>query len=197
MRSEVKRYHAVAMSLHWLIAFGILANLLIGYFLEDLRGADRFFYYQLHKSIGITVLLLSVLRLVWRLLNPPPAYPTTMKRWEVVVSHITHGLFYVLMIGVPLLGWLIVSASPKNIPTVLFWTVPWPNLPFDWAEDRKALSHLFGDLHSLFAYGTLGLLCLHVGAVLRHHWLMKDEILLRMTPPFAAPLLRFIRGEKT
>jgi cytochrome b561 len=197
MTSNVARYHIGAIALHWVVAFVLIANLLLGLLLEDIADADKFQAYQWHKSLGVTVLLLGVLRLVWRLTHMIPADLPNFKPWEITVSKITHVLFYVLMIGIPLTGWMIVSASPRNFPTMLFGLLPWPHLPFlQGFVDQKEVMKSISDVHGALAYGILVLLVLHVGAALRHHFMLKDDVLLRMTPAWKEKCLRKIRGEK-
>jgi cytochrome b561 len=125
-----ERYTAVAMVLHWLIAIGILALIGVGLAMTHLTLAPmlQFQLYQLHKSIGITVLLGVLLRILWRVFHPPPALPD-MPRLEKAAAEGAHTLLYVLMIVLPLTGWALVSVSPFNLPTVLYGLVPWPHLP--------------------------------------------------------------------
>lgn len=195
--SNIRRYHAVAMSLHWLIAALIIINLGMGLLFDDMAKPDRFFFMQLHKSFGITVLVLTCLRLLWRLFRKPPPEIPSLQGWELTAARTVHFLIYVLMFAIPISGWVLVSSSPLHLPTVLYWTISWPNLPFfDTLADPKAFSHQVGDLHAWLAYAMIGLLFLHVGAALRHHWILKDETLFRMTPVFFGNFLRRIRGEK-
>jgi len=199
MTQSIVRYHSGAIILHWLMALLIFGNLALGLLLEDIPNDQKFQFYQLHKSIGISVLVLAVLRIVWRLLHPAPALPATLKSWEVWAVKITHFLFYVLMVGIPFSGWALVSASPKKIPTILFGIVPLPHLPFfDAVVDdnaRKELSHSIGEVHELLAYALLALLALHVAAALRHHWILKDETILRMTPKWCGAFLQKLRDK--
>ncbi|NDE89764.1 MAG: cytochrome b [Alphaproteobacteria bacterium] len=199
MSEAVKRYHAGAMILHWLMALLILGNLALGLLLEDIPIEQRFQFYQLHKSIGITVLVLTVLRIIWRLMYRAPALPGHIKPWEKAVANLTYVLFYLLMVAIPFSGWMMVSSSPKNIPTFLYGILPLPHLPFFDAiqdiEARKELSHSIEEVHLWLAYGLLTLLALHVGAALRHHWILKDEIILRMTPRWMEGVLQKLRGK--
>ena len=95
----------------------------------------------------------------------------------------THVLLYVLMIGMPLVGWALVSASPLNIPTVLFGVIPWPHLPiFSDLHDKAHVAPVLGMIHAYGAYVLIALLLLHAGAALRHHLVMRDEVLRRMIP---------------
>jgi cytochrome b561 len=200
MSDTIKRYHSGAIILHWLMAVLLLGNLVLGLLLEDIPNDQKFQFYQLHKSLGISVLVLTLVRIVWRLMFPAPALPVSLKSWEVAAVKITHFLFYVLMLGIPLSGWALVSASPRNIPTILFGIIPLPHLPFfegvTDVELRKNISHTIGDAHELLAYIILALLAVHILAALRHHWIIKDETMLRMTPKFLEKILQKLRGNR-
>jgi cytochrome b561 len=174
------------MGLHWLIAALILTNIGLAWtFTNTPQGLLWFKLIQLHKSIGITVLLLSVLRLGWRLINPPPPEPETLKPWERIASQVVHWGFYVIMIGLPLSGWVMVSASLKGLPTLLYGLVPWPHigaihsLP---ADARKTWGHWGGNVHGLLAWLTYALVVLHVGAAMKHWLIDRDSVIGRMVP---------------
>lgn len=174
-------YHAVAIALHWIIAILIIGQIAGGLYMHQLPATTlKFELYQWHKSFGILVLLLSLARLGWRLTHPAPALPVEMPRWEKLVARFTHVAFYCLMIGIPLVGWLIVSASPYDLPTVLFKLVPWPHLP--GIPKSEGLEDLFAQIHEILAFATIGLIVLHAGAALKHHFYNRDEILTRMVP---------------
>ncbi len=175
------RYDPIAVTLHWLIALLIIGMLALGFLMEDFPGSIRPLAYTLHKSTGITILALSLFRLVWRLLNPPPALPAAMPRHLKLAAKATHWLFYVLILAMPLSGWLMVSASQKY-PTVFFWIGEVPFIPMPTGIDGKATAHMFGDYHLWFAYSTLLLLALHLGAALKHHFVDRDTVLTRMLP---------------
>jgi len=182
------RYSSVAIILHWMIAALILANFLIGLRFDAVKGLALFDLMQWHKSIGITVLVLSCTRLAWRLFNRPPAVPG-MPAWERRAAAATHWLFYGLIIGLPLTGWVVVSASPFNIPTLLYKTIPWPHIGL--VHDlpltaRKSIEERAGELHEWLAWGGAVLLLLHVAAALRHHFVKRDLVLWSMIP--VAPL---------
>ena len=106
---------------------------------------QRFKIYQWHKSFGVLVLGLSAFRLIWRLTHKAPALPDGMKNWEIIAAKITHIGFYVLMIGVPLLGWAMVSASLLPIENKLFYLIPLPDMPgvsaSETVEQRLKLLH--------------------------------------------------------
>ncbi|MEN3975264.1 cytochrome b [Emcibacter sp. SYSU 3D8] len=179
------RYSAVAITLHWLIALAVGALVVLGIVMTGLPDAElarKFALYQWHKSIGITVLLLSLLRLAWRLTHRAPPLPPTLKPWERIAARATHIGFYGLIILIPLLGWAMVSASPYNIPTVLYGQISWPHLPVPKSMFGAALA-----AHVWLAFGAVALLVLHVAAALKHHFILKDDVLARMVPFLRPP----------
>jgi cytochrome b561 len=188
MRSQ-HRYSAVAILLHWGIAALILLNLFLGWRMGFLKGLSQFDMFQLHKSVGITVLVLSVARLLWRLTHPAPPLPAGMRPWEKAAAHGTHWLFYGMMIGMPLTGWAMVSVSPWNIPTLLWHHIPWPHIGFLHslpADSKKTVEAVSGDIHEYIAFGGAALIVLHVAAALKHQFLTRDGVLGRMVPGLSA-----------
>ena len=187
MSERGARYTNVAIALHWLIALAILAMLALGLTMTHVKLApvDKFKLYQLHKSIGLTILVLAVLRLLWRFTHRPPALPAGMPAWERGAADATHVILYVFMIGMPLVGWALVSASPFNLPTVLYGVLPWPHLP--WlttlpAASKPAVEGVLKAVHAYGAYALIAFLALHAGAALRHYLVLHDTILQRMIP---------------
>jgi cytochrome b561 len=181
MSVSVRRYHGVAIALHWLMALALVGLFGAGLWMTDLPlGTLKFEIYQLHKSLGITVLLLALVRLGWRFTHPVPAAPPAMTRWEQAAARASHVAFYALMIGIPLAGWAMVSVSVWNVPTVLYGLIPWPHLPLGGPD--KVLEGNFKLVHEWLAIGLMTLLVLHVGAALRHHFALKDDVLARMVP---------------
>ena len=180
------RYTTVAIILHWLIAAAIIFQIILGWRMGDEpKGPSTYAIFQLHKSIGITILLLSLARLGWRLFHRPPPHPATQPRWETVASQVVHVAFYVIMIGLPVTGWIMVSASKLNIPTLLYGTVPWPHLPLlpELATGPKHLWYKAGQIsHDLLVKTTYLLLAVHLGAVAKHQILDRDEVLGHMAP---------------
>lgn len=185
------RYSLVAIVLHWAIAAAILGQIALGLYMTSLTNREiglKFALYQFHKSVGITILALTLLRLVWRLLHKPPPPPAGQPLWERRAAHATHIAFYGFMIGLPLTGWIIVSSTPLDIPTILFGIIPLPNLPgLNTLSNSAAISSSFADIHAVAAYFLLATVALHVGAALKHHAIDRDEVLWRMLP---LPLLR-------
>lgn len=184
MNATRNRYTNVAIVLHWLIAAAIIFQMVLGWRLGDApKGATTYALFQLHKSIGFTILFLSVARLAWRFTHKPPALPSHMKVWKKTASHLVHMGFYGIMLGLPLTGWLLVSTSKISIPTVLFGVIPMPHLPFlsELAVTTKAmLNDAAGAGHGLLALLTCLLLVLHIGAVLKHQVIVKDNVFARM-----------------
>ena len=180
------KYAPVAIGLHWLIALAILFQISLGWRMDDhAHGAQTYLVFQLHKSVGITILLLSLIRLGWRLSNPPPPLPSHLATWERRLAAVTHIGFYVIMIGLPLTGWLIVSASKTQIPTLLYGTIPWPHLPglAHASAETKAAWRFVGEAgHGVLAKLTYLLFALHVAGALKHHLLDRDDTLARMIP---------------
>lgn len=190
MSQPTARYTGIAIALHWAIALVIVLQVFGGMALETFAAGDielAKLAYNMHKTFGLLVLFLSLARLAWRLLNPPPPEPV-MPGWQVMVSRVTHWMFYGLMIGVPLSGWLMVSVATPDLPTLLF-NVPglaWPHLP-GLAAPGSALADVLHEAHEVLAFATMGLLGLHVGAALKHQFVDKDNLLARMVPGVFGP----------
>ncbi len=184
------RYAAGAILLHWIIALAIVAQVSLAWRFGDDHSPTGFALTQLHKSIGITVLLLSLLRLGWRLVNPPPPEPAGLATWEKAASQVVHWAFYAIMIGMPLTGWIMVSASRTQIPTLLYGIIPWPNIPGigGLATPAKHMWNTIGHTgHSALAWGFYGLFVLHVAGALKHQVLDRDTPILSRMAPGAVP----------
>jgi cytochrome b561 len=181
------RYGVVAMTLHWLLAAAILFMLGLGPYMTGLEETDPWTFplFQLHKSIGLTILMLSVVRLLWRLANPVPMLPIQMKPWERVGARTVHVLFYVLMIAIPLMGWATVSSAALAVPTTWFGLFEWPHIPFLADLPRAEKRMIEGPLaatHSVLAFSMLALMGLHAAAALKHHFRDRDDVLKRILP---------------
>ena len=191
-RANQVRYNGVAMTLHWVVAALIITNILIAWYFNTLNGAAKIPPVQLHKSIGITVLLLSLARLAWRIAARPPALPASVTGWERTVAGAVYVLFYVVMIGMPLTGWALSSASPLIMvyPIKLYGVIPWPaigyltHLPHD---QMKSAHETFVTLHGLGAKLAYALIVLHVLAAGRHWLILRDGVAGRMVPFLRAP----------
>ena len=170
------RYSLGAIVLHWLIAAALAFQIVFADSLEGPRGPDLFARFQLHKSVGITILLLSVLRVGWRVVAPRPA-PVAGPKWAMTLSGLVHFGFYVVMIGAPLTGWILVSTSEVRVDTLLFGSIPWPNLPVpQWMGEPAE------EIHEILPKLGIALFVLHVAGALRHQYLLGTPILARMLP---------------
>ncbi len=129
-----------------------------------------------HKGLGITILLLAVLRILWRITHPPPALPAELPRWQHRSSQGVHYFLYALIVAIPLSGWLMSSA--KGVQTVWFGMLPLPDL----IAKNKELGGMLKNLHTSLNYTLLGLVLLHLAAVVKHQWVNHDSILVRMLP---------------
>lgn len=170
------RYTRVAIWLHWTIAALILANLAIGLLSEPLKA---FALMPAHKAIGISVLALSIARLLWRLGHPAPALPASIPAWQRAVSALTHFALYAMMILIPLTGWWFVSAAAQRRPLDWFGLFPIPYLPVHQAGGAMH------EAHALLGWAMLALVVLHVAAALKHHLVDRDTVLTRMAPALA------------
>lgn len=185
LKNTPEAFGAVALTFHWLVALCVFAMFAIGFYMTSLPVTDPLAYslFQLHKSLGFTILILVVLRFLWRLGNPPPALPAHMPAWERFAAKATHYAFYLALVALPLSGWVLVSASPYNIPTHFWGLVEWPHLGFVASSpDKEAWEAAAETVHKIVLWAALALIGLHAAAALRHHFMLKDDILARMVP---------------
>lgn len=173
------RYSLGAIAFHWSIAALIAGNYALAWIAEDLPREQAMQMMANHKALGVTVLLLSVGRIVWRIVNRPPAFLSSLQPGVATLARLTHGLFYLLMIGVPLAGWLIHSAYTGGAPLNAFGIFDYPGLPV--AKDKAGVE-LAAEVHEILANIMLVLIGLHVLGALKHHWLDRDGSLSRMLP---------------
>lgn len=168
---------APAKFFHWTVALLILVQIPLGFAAALWRLSPlKLELFVWHKSTGMLILMLMLLRLCWRLANPTPALPLQTPRWERYAAHASHGLLYALAIALPLSGWVINSAAA--VPFSVFWLVPLPPIV---APDER-----LEDLAKLVHFSLLVALCLvlavHIGAALRHHLIKRNDVLRRMLP---------------
>lgn len=177
LRNTPDSWGSLAKLLHWGMAVMIFALIALGWlaFAWPLTPT-KLALFVWHKSFGILLLGLALLRLLWRLANPTPALPAGTPRWERLAARSSHALLYVLMIAMPLSGWMIQSAA--NVPFRVFWLFPLPALT---APD-KALEELAKKVHFGLFLALSMTLALHIFAALRHHWVKRNDVLARMLP---------------
>jgi len=173
----MKKYTPTAIALHWLMALAIIGMFTLGFYMADLPlSPNKLKLFSWHKWAGISIFLLAIVRLGWRVAYRPPALPEHMGRAEQFVARAGHRLLYVLMFAIPLSGWLMSSA--KGVQTVFFGVLPIPDL----LEKNKELGDLLQTIHwglnLLLAVTVIG----HVAAALKHHFVDKDDVLIRMLP---------------
>jgi len=183
----MSRYTKTAMVFHWLVAALIIANVTLAWTWPLLADEQVRPLIDTHKSIGITVLGLAIMRLLWRLTHRPPAFPTTYQRWERTVSHLVHGLLYVIIFAMPLTGWIMDSAwkDAATHPMYLFGLFEWPRIAYFQHLDpatQDRLHGLFGAGHELGAKALYVLFALHVTGALKHQWIDREPELQRMWP---------------
>lgn len=177
MNRGAQQYTRVAIGLHWWIALLIFIAFPLGVYMHDLPlSPDKLRLYSWHKWIGVTVFLLAFARLCWRARHAPPALPDSLPQWQKLASHATHMLLYLLIVAVPLSGWLMSSA--KGVQTVWLGVLPIPDL----IGKDKELGNLLVAVHKSLNFSLLVLVALHVMAALKHHFIDKDNILRRMLP---------------
>lgn len=169
------------MILHWLIAVLIVLNFIAVWVAEDMPKAERMQIMANHKSIGITVLILTVARILWRVTHRPPPFQRTQQPWERALARGVHALFYFAMIGIPLTGWSMVSGGG---PVSVFGLFRVPALPVPTSE---AASSTFFTVHEKLGTLMLVLLALHVLGALKHQFVDRDRTLGRMIPFLRAP----------
>ena len=189
-----RRYNTGAIVLHWIMALLVLTNIGLAWYFNTLHGEAKTAPVQLHKSIGITVLVLTLIRLGWRLAVRHPPLPDYVKGWEKALAKTVQALFYVVLIGLPLTVWAFTSASPliHIFPIVLYNVIPWPTLPILSTlphDQMKAAHSLFLTGHGLLAKLAYVLIVLHVAGALKHQFINNDDVVARMIP--------FLRRRKT
>jgi len=173
----VRRYTATAIALHWLIALLVACSAALGLYMADLPlSPSKLQYYSWHKWIGVSIFIFAVLRVLWRLTHTAPSMPPAMPRWERGAAAVSHLLLYVLVIVIPLSGWLMSSAL--GVQTVYLGVLPLPDLI---ARD-KILGEQLKLVHAGLNWTLAVLVGLHVAAALRHHFVSRDDVLERMLP---------------
>lgn len=180
-RAPIPRYNRTAAALHWIIAALVVAQIYVGFTFGD-RGDARGDWFDWHKTLGFAILLLSLARLGWRFAAPPPPLPATMPGWQRAAARISHALFYLVLIGLPMSGWAYISTgsgAANSATTSLAFGLAWPFLP----GLPRAGHDAFEAIHVALVWTTLALLALHVAAAIKHNFLDRDESAGRM-PPF-------------
>lgn len=185
LRNLSERYGLVAIALHWTVAALFLSQVAIGIYMTDLPLTDPrvFPLYQTHKSIGFVIFILVAIRLVWRVTGQTPPPPASLPRWQAKAAIAVHFLLYTALLLMPLLGWVVVSASPLGIPTLIFGKLVIPHIPFVVkSPDRQMIGSVASWAHWALAWAASIAVGGHIAAALLHHIVEKDTILKRMLP---------------
>jgi cytochrome b561 len=171
------RYSGVAVLLHWLIAILVFVLIGLGWYMVDIpKGTpERSYFYNLHKSIGLTTLALILMRVAWRLTHVPPPLVRTMKQWEVVAATWGHRLLYVCLLVMPLSGYI---ASNFTRFGVKYFGIELP----PWGPEDKTLYGIFNNIHVFTSYVFVVLIALHVAAAFKHLLVDRDDVFRRMLP---------------
>jgi cytochrome b561 len=170
----LSRYSKIAILLHWLLAVMIIGNL-AGGFLHDYvptEGGQRSLVMGLHKSFGLSILALTLVRLSWRLANAPPPLPSYFTEVERFLSRTVHGAFYAAMLALPLSGWVM---ADRNTRPLGWFGVPVPKFGVE-----SSIADAAHEMHEILGWALLALLALHVMAIMKHKWLDQDNLLPRM-----------------
>ena len=176
MRNTSSSWGSLARWFHWLLGAAIIGLIAFGWWMNHIPARpDRFFYRSIHADIGYVILLLTVLRLVWRAVNPTPAMPPETSRWQKIAAHVSHGALYLVVILVAMLGWAHSGArTPDYSDFFGLFQVP------QFTSPDRAAAGAYEDRHILFAYVLLALIAIHVVAALWHHFIRRDRIVARM-----------------
>ena len=172
---RAERYSRVAIAFHWTIAALVIFNIAVGLGHDPIPALRALM--PAHKAIGLTVLALTALRVTWRLAHRPPPLPADTPGWERGAAHATHWTLYLLLVALPLSGWVMVSGPQGRRPLSWFGAFDLPYLPVTSLAAEGAAK-----AHGLLGWVMLALVLLHVAAALRHHLLLRDRVLARMLP---------------
>ncbi len=176
-RNGAQRWSATVITLHWVMALAILVTMSLGWIAEDMpRSLAQYRMFGWHKSFGLLVLALAVLRVVFRLRAATPAGDDASGLWQRRAARVSHGLLYLCMFAMPISGWLINSAA--DVPLKWFWLVPVPAI----AAASPQLAEIAETLHAGILWTLLMLIAIHATAALRHHFVLRDSVLWQILP---------------
>lgn len=174
IKNTLSNYGFVSKNFHWIMAFIILFNFTLGYFMGDLdKGPLRFFIFNLHKSIGIVVIVLIILRFLWRLVNLAPT-PLSQNNLLNKLSKFVHYFFYFILLVVTFSGWTYSSARGGPISVFGLFSVP------ALVEKNEEIGKIARNIHTISVYVFIAFLAIHILASLYHHYFLKDKTLKRM-----------------
>lgn len=181
LRNTTERWGGLSQAFHWIIVALVVTQVVLARLAHELPlGMEKLAMLARHKSVGITILGLATLRLAWRWANPVPVLPGTLKPMERRLAHLTHGALYALLFAMPLTGWMMSSARG--------FSVSWFNLVAlpDLVPRSRPLYEALNATHEWLAYALGAVVLLHIAGALKHHFVLKDEVLRRMLPSLPA-----------
>ncbi|HVF18116.1 MAG TPA: cytochrome b [Steroidobacteraceae bacterium] len=182
LKNDALRYGLVAQLFHWAIVALIITQFFLANKAEGLAlGPAKIATLATHKSIGMTVFGLAVLRLIWRWFNPVPSNPISSPRWQQLAAHASHWALYGLILVTPLIGWLMSSA--RNFPVSWFGLFTLP----DFVQPDTARYEFFHSTHEVLATALFFIAIVHAAAALKHHVVIRDNVLRRMLPARLKP----------
>ena len=174
---KIRAYTHTAIMLHWLVALLVFVTFPLGVIMQDMAfSPDKLRMLSYHKWLGVTIFLVLVVRVVWRIAHQPAALDVSIPQWQKVAAQVVHVLLYVLLFAIPLSGWLMSSA--KGFQTVYLGMFPLPDL----LSKDKALGDVLSEVHEVLNFSMLALVAAHVAAVLKHQFFDRDNTLARMIP---------------
>ena len=174
------RYRSIVVWIHWITALAVICQVVIGFVFHEMeKGPQRMEVFTWHKTLGAFILILALVRLAVRLMNPPPPYPSDFPKWERAAAVWSHRLFYVLLIALPLTGLAAVSGRSEDGSVPLLFGLALPAIPGIGSENE------FGDVHEILVFTTLALVVIHVAAALKNQFFSHTAVADRM-PPFQA-----------
>lgn len=183
--TERSRYSPVGIIFHWLMAALVLFQLGWGFYTDFLfPGGDKIRAYEVHSAVGLPILLLAVLRGIWRILVPGPVNDADRLGIQTIIAHVTHFLFYLAFFALPLSGWAMWSSIADPGPLYLAGVIPWPQLPIGSLDmmTRYAILDFAEDVHRIFVILLLVLIPAHVAAALKHHFWNRHDVLQGILP---------------
>ncbi|WP_419903701.1 cytochrome b [Kiloniella sp.] len=177
LKNSPDKYGAVTKFLHWFTAILIIGHIPFGWWMGTLPvSLEKVWHYNLHKSLGIVILVLVLLRILWRYISPPPPPPNTVKNIEKIAAHTVQYGLYAALVAQPVVG--IIHSWASGYPIVFFNSYTIPNL----ISSNKTIADWLSTTHFLLGWGIAALIVVHISAALKHHYLDKDLILVRMLP---------------
>jgi cytochrome b561 len=175
-----QRYDLIAITLHWIMAICIILMLGSGFAFDfiDMPKSFKFDLYQWHKSLGIVLLIVVFIRIGWRLFHRPPDEPEELSKRDAILSRVGHWVLYVMMVAMPIVGWMMVSSSPYGLPTFIFGLFEWPHIP--GLSNNETINTMAKQMHWIGGWLFLSIIIIHTLAVVKHYYFDNINLLRRM-----------------